>query len=343
MSSINPNSSVEKRETSFLSSIKPTARPLLGASALFLMNLPITIAEQGAFQSSYSNESNNYTIIGKNILLGVCLGVGVIGAVAYRCLTKGVPKEELIDKFRNSPEFLGLQIREIRKSIEAKEFQDAKRFLNNIADASLRSPYRGHISYIATINEALDENRPNDALDHLSTMAKRTEKQKPSKIKKKETVTLGTQTDLERDDDILKLEREIRGLKLEQKSLTEHFDEQQDSLVQAQGIAREARGALKLNAAMKPSGGMSILHLLPVSDDEKLRSVFKHLEKSEKDALIYALEELSSEKRIKIKKEWCKLSDYDLLKKLKSDAKAILEGGKTITFSSLIFFNIDLT
>ena len=45
------------------------------------MNLPITIAEQGAFQSSYSNESNNYTIIGKNILQGVCLGVGVIGAV----------------------------------------------------------------------------------------------------------------------------------------------------------------------------------------------------------------------------------------------------------------------
>ncbi|NGX48621.1 MAG: hypothetical protein K940chlam5_00209 [Candidatus Anoxychlamydiales bacterium] len=166
MSSISPSNLTIRKQAGFLSSIKPAASYLLGASALFLMNLPRAIAEQGTSQSFYCDEcsagelrqrydigyargyetgstnmgqaSNNSSLLGAYVLpIAVCVAVAaipkLIGAFSLSRRIFGV-KENLTDKIRNSPGFLGLQIREIMKSIDEKEFKDAKRFLNSILD-----------------------------------------------------------------------------------------------------------------------------------------------------------------------------------------------------------------
>ncbi|NGX48623.1 MAG: hypothetical protein K940chlam5_00211, partial [Candidatus Anoxychlamydiales bacterium] len=119
-----------------------------------------------------------------------------------------------------------------------------------------------------------------------------------------------------------KLKREIRGLKLEQKSLTEHFDEQQDSLVEARVIARGARGALKLNAAMKPSGATgrtssSSSRPTPGSDDEAIKKAIGNLTQSEQDALQQVLDQTPREDRIKINNGWRKIPEDQLVQVLK--------------------------
>ncbi len=177
MSSINPG----RNEPSFLGSIKPAVSYLLGASALFLMNLPITIATQGnvtefkpweagfnmgnrtgydsgyrtgydsgygiGYDSGYDSgnnngdarcsanmghESNNYSLFGASILPIITLGI-VIGAVAYKCLTKKAPvQKNPFDELLGSAEVIKLQIDCITKEISSGDLVVAKKNLNNI-------------------------------------------------------------------------------------------------------------------------------------------------------------------------------------------------------------------
>ena len=152
----------------------------------------------------------------------------------------------------------------------------------------------------------------------ISTMASRTEKQIPNEIIEKETVTLGTQTDAVREDDIIHaLDQENVGLRKELVSIKNHFEEQQNLLVGSQATNRQARGALKAQEAMNPSSSGSTRRpsssspsiSTPVIDDEKLKRVFDRLEPNEREVLRKALRLVTPEERIKLKREWSQLSD----------------------------------
>ncbi len=385
--------------------------------------------------TNMSRESNNSSVFGVNILsIAACVAV-----VAIPKLIRAFPvsrrifgvKENSIDKFRNSPQVLELQIKEIKESIGKKEFQDAKRFLNDIldsmkkedqrltarigknnniiksvvstkesideiiallgkkdknaknllhklnnsrlqyeikgfidsdkmddakkllkavlkeiidkiaavdfqkkADFSLRATYRSHISNIANIKEALDENCLKNALDYLAAMKRRNKLQIASKIKETTTQTIDTQTDFQPDDDVATLRRKIDGLNKEIKSLEEHFNEQQNTLLTAKGLVREARGGAgegrrrNLNR-LPPDRTSSSSSSAPTEiDDEKLKRVFARLDSNEKRVLSEILTKVPPKQRIEMKNDWSQISEEELLAGLKAQVKQIIESSK---------------
>ncbi|NGX32466.1 MAG: hypothetical protein K1060chlam4_00513 [Candidatus Anoxychlamydiales bacterium] len=152
MSAISPSSLTLRKQAGFLSSIKPTARHLLGASALLLMSsLPLFIAKQSQNQNEHTENNESYMqsaswgigsslySIGSSVLPYVA-SVGAVKVVGSVYVARKVVNYvhgyfypiSIFDGLLDSPEAINLQIDRIKREIESGNIGIANNYLNNI-------------------------------------------------------------------------------------------------------------------------------------------------------------------------------------------------------------------